>query len=86
MSHMKLKLLQVTVKQMLTDEFIQNWYRGEFYGFFKEEFGLENYLLKLLPKERVMISKFRCSNFKIPIELGRWYNVPKEGESVIFVK
>jgi hypothetical protein len=53
---MKLKLLQVTVKQMLTDEFIQNWYRGEFYGFFKEEFGLENYLLKLLPKERVMIS------------------------------
>jgi hypothetical protein len=45
---MKLKLLQVTVKQMLTDEFIQNWYRGEFYGFFKEEFGLENYLLYIL--------------------------------------
>ena len=80
-----LKQLKVTAKQKLTDECIQNWYnqienssREVFYDFFKEEFGLENYLHKLLPSERVMIPKLRCSNLKIPIELGRWYNVQKE--------
>ena len=79
------KSLKFTVKQTLKDHFIQNWYnemgnssKGEFYAFFKEQFGLENYLLKLLPKERLMISKLRCSNLKIPIELGRWLGIPKD--------
>ena len=69
-----LKQLKIAVKQKLTDEFIQDWFnqienssRGEFCGFFKEEFCQENYLLKFLPNERVMIPKL--SNLKIPKEL-----------------
>ena len=79
------------MKSKLTVEFIQIWYnqienssREELCDFFKEQFGLEIYLLKLLPKERVMISKLRCSNLKIPIEFERWYNISKEER--IFLK
>jgi hypothetical protein len=57
--------LTFIVKQNLTDQYIQNWFnqienssRGEFYGKFKNEFNLEKYLLKLLPHERNMITKF----------------------------
>ena len=71
--------------QNLTDQYIQNWFnqienssRGEFYGIFKNEFNLEKYLLKLLPHERNMITKFRCNNIKLPIETGRWSNTPRE--------
>jgi hypothetical protein len=77
--------LNFTVKQNLTDEFIQNWFNqiensssGEFYGIFKIEFNLEMYLLKLLPHERIMISKFRCCNYKLPIETGICSNTPRE--------
>jgi hypothetical protein len=66
--------LKFTVKQNLTDQFIQNWLnqienssRWESYGIFKNEFNIEKYLLKLLPHERNMITKFRCSNIKLPI-------------------
>ena len=55
-----LKQLKATVKQKLTDEFIQNLSkqiknssRGEFYEFFIEEFGLENYVLNIVQKERL---------------------------------
>jgi hypothetical protein len=34
--------------------------------------------LKLLPHERNMITKFRCNNIKLPIETGRWSNIPRE--------
>ena len=66
-------------------QYIQNWfnqiensYRGEFYGIFENEFNLEKYLLKLLPHERNMLTKFRCNNIKLPIETGRWSNTPRE--------
>ena len=77
--------LKFIVRQNLTDQYIQNWFnqienssRGEFYGIFKNEFNLEKYLLKLLPHERNMITKFRCSNIKLPIETGRWSMTPRE--------
>lgn len=52
--------------------------RGEFYSLFKLEFGLEPYLLRLLPKDRYYISKLRCSNLKLPIETGRWAGIARE--------
>jgi hypothetical protein len=62
-------ILKLTVKQKLTDQFIQKWYnliatspRGNLYGQFKMEFKLENYLLKLSPNERALITKLRCCN------------------------
>ena len=80
------------VKQNLTDQYIQKWFnqienssRGECYGIFKNEFNLEKYLLKLLPHEINMITKFRCNNIKLPIETGRWSNTPREEVFVICV-
>ena len=73
--------LKLTVKQKLTDQFIQKWYnliatssRGNLYGQFK----LENYLLKLSPNERALITKLKWCNLKIPVETGRWVNIPRE--------
>jgi hypothetical protein len=42
--------------------------RGNLYGQFKMEFKLENYLLKLSPNERALITKLRCCNLKIQLE------------------
>jgi len=74
----------LTVKQILSDQFIQKWHsyieqasRGEFYCMFKTEFCLENYLLRLRTDKRIYICKIRCSNLKFPIETGRWNNIPK---------
>ena len=84
--------LKLTVKQNLTDQYVQNWFSqiensssGEFYGIFKNEFNVEKYLLKLLPHERNMITKFRCNNIKLPIETGRWSNIPREERICICV-
>jgi hypothetical protein len=70
------------LKQKLTDQFIQKWYnliatssRGNLYGQFLMQFKLENYLLKLSPIKRALI---RCCNLKIPVETGRWVNIPRE--------
>ena len=66
-------------------QYIESWFnqienspRAEFYGISKNEFNLEKYLLKLLPHERNMITKLRCSNIKLPIETGRWSMTPRE--------
>jgi hypothetical protein len=65
-------------------QFIQKWFsqlnnssRGLFYSEYKRGFGLEKYLVKLNSYDRATIAKFRCSNFKFPIETGRWNGVPK---------
>lgn len=73
------------LKQVLLDQFIQKWYselystsRGQFYSIFKKDFELENYLRRLPESLRIWITKFRLSNIRLPIEIGRWYNIPKE--------
>ena len=35
-------------------------------------------LLHLLLKIRIWMTKLRGSNLRIPIETGRWYNIPKD--------
>ena len=64
-------LLKTTIRQKLSDQFLQHWFsqinntsRGEFYSLFRNEFQLESYLLKLTQGERINITKFRCSNIK----------------------
>jgi hypothetical protein len=67
--------LKPVLKERLYDQFIQQWFtdienssRGEFYSIFKFEFGFEKYLSKLSVKNRINLSKFRCSNMKFPIQ------------------
>ena len=73
----------IIIKQILQDQFIQKWVnesqlssRGQFYSSFKEKFCFEKYLIKLPENSRIWITKLRTSNLKIPIETGRWHNIP----------
>lgn len=77
-------LYKQLIKQILQDQFVQKWHsdidnssRGSFYELFKQNFGLETYLLRLPEKSRIWITKFRSSNIKFPIETGRWHNIPR---------
>jgi hypothetical protein len=48
------------------------------YSIFKIEFGFEKYLSKLSVKNKINLSKFRCSNMKFPIETGGWQNIARK--------
>ena len=47
------------LNHILTHQFVSSWYdienssRGQFYGSFKKDFGLENYLVRLIDKTRI---------------------------------
>lgn len=83
--YIDISLYKPIIKQTLRDQFIQKWFqslaessRGSFYSIFKTNFCIENYLLKLSGQAKHLITKFRCCNINIPIEKGRWHNIPKE--------
>jgi hypothetical protein len=50
--------------------------RGKFYSTFKENLCFEKYLIKIPYNLKIWITKLRTSNLKIPIETGRWRNIP----------
>ena len=79
------------ITQILHEQFIQKWFsdienssRGEFYSLFKKNFGLENYLLKLPVQNRIWMTKLRTCNLRIPIETGRWTNIPRQERTWTF--
>ena len=45
------------------------------YRLFKSEFRFEKYLDVLNDKHRCTFCRFRTSNHRLPIEVGRWANV-----------
>lgn len=49
-----------------------------FYRNIKPEFGLEKYVSQLPDVYVISLMKFRCSNHKLSIELGRRQGVPRE--------
>ena len=76
---------KVNIKQILADQFVQNWRsqienssRGNFYSIFKQDICLEPYLLRVDQQHRNFLTKFRVSNMKLPIETGRWHNITKD--------
>ena len=83
--HVNIIWIKTHVKQILIDQFIQNWRseignssRGNFYSLFKQEFCIQPYLLRLEQKYRIYITKFRLCNIRIPIETGRWQKITRE--------
>ena len=54
--------------------------------FSKRIFCIENYLLRLSEHSRIWITKFRTSNLHLPIETGRWYNIPREDRICLLCK
>ena len=76
------------VKTRLTDQFKQEWYSDIntlrkccSYRLFKTDFAFEPYLLTLSYNNRITLWKFRVSDHKLPIELGRHLNIHKEERS-----
>ena len=75
--------LSLKVEEILKDQFLQDWHstiyessKGNYYNIFKENIFFEKYLY--LPKNVYYpILKFRTSNHNLPIETGRWSNIPK---------
>ena len=65
---------------ILRDQFVHIYSssRGQFYSVYKKGFCIENYLLRLSEHSRIWITKFRTSNLHLPIETGRWYDIPRE--------
>ena len=55
------------------------------YAIFKTRIGIESYLLKIKnPAVRAQVSKFRLSNHRLMIEIGRHRNRAREGRTCPF--
>ena len=52
--------------------------RDRFYLTFKIDFNLEKYQTVLKKQDRNIFCRFRCSNLKLAVEIGRWRNIPYE--------
>ena len=67
------------IKQNLIDQHYQIWHsslekssKGRNYSLIKENYKLEDYLLKLKKMDYLNMIKYRTANHYLPIETGRW--------------
>lgn len=73
------------VKTRLKDQYMQNWHSTIMnsskclnYRMYKLNFKLEQYF-DILPTHLAnVLFRFRCMNHKLPIEKGRFHNIPRE--------
>ena len=72
------------VKLRLKDQFIQSWYeflhkseKGYNYRIFKTKFEFEHYLNVLPFPLWNQLCRFRVCNHKLPVEVGRFNNLPR---------
>lgn len=70
--------------QKLKDQYLKKWYnyinnssKRIRYRIFKTTFVREKYLNTLSIKFRNILVKFRISNHRLPIEVGRWNNLKR---------
>ena len=73
-----------SIEQTLKDQFMQNCLsdintspKGLCYRIFKSNVFFENYLSKLSYYNLYTLCRYRCGNHRLPIETGRWQNVPR---------
>ena len=79
------KLLKLVIKNNLIDQFKQIWNssietsskRGN-YKLFKGELKFENYLDILEDKDKFTLCRFRTTNHRLPVEVGRWKKIIRE--------
>lgn len=78
------KHLGEMVKRRLHDQYIQEWRttlndmsKAVIYREVKLSWGFEKYLSHLNHEERIILCKFRCGNHPLPIEKGRFSNIPR---------
>ena len=78
-------MLKRLVQQLSIDQFMQNW-SSEInnsnkclcYRVYKQEFGLEKYLLILPLALRIPYTRLRCRNNRLQIEIGSYENSDRE--------
>ena len=77
--------IKLTVKTILQDQYKQTWHSNVFdcpktinYRIFKTDHAFENYFNVLEERDMLVFCKFRMINHKLPIESGRWKNIPRE--------
>jgi hypothetical protein len=77
--------LKLKLKQVLLDQYIQKWESDVHesskclnYRIFKTSFGHESYLIDMTTNLRILFTKFRCRNSKLPIESGIFVGTPRE--------
>ena len=77
--------IKSTIEQTLKDQFIQHWKSDltrrsscDLYREYKIKFQLENYMTDLTESQRVCITKFRTNNNRLPINMGRFTDVPRK--------
>ena len=80
-----------TIEQILTDQFQEEWLsvvknsaKGLCYRIFKNDLSIEKYLTLLLRNLIYILCKFRYGNHRLPVETGRWQNVPRAERSCHF--
>lgn len=73
-----------TVKNIVRDQFIQSWNSNIQesnkclnYRIYKSDFVFEEYFKVLPANLAIVLCKFRCTNHKLPIEKGRFYNIDR---------
>ena len=84
-NHLNLKNVHKLVKQALIDQFKQNWHseltlsnKGQLYLKIKAMHinSLEPYFKHLNKKETMNIFRYRTANHSLPVETGRYENIP----------
>jgi hypothetical protein len=72
------------MKQISKDQFVQDWHSQIFdsgkclnYRVFKTEFKCEPYILSLPDNFRHTLTKFRCRNHKLPIEIDAYIGIDR---------
>ena len=77
--------LKISVKTCLQDQFQQTWHadidtgsKTLNYRLFKNKFEFKNYFNILDDRDIFTFCHFRLNNHKLPIEYGRWNNIPRE--------
>ena len=78
------KWLNLTVKQTLSDQHLQNIIsdidsssKASCYKIFKDNIEFEEYLDILCEKDRHTLCKFRTTNHRLIIETGRWHKIER---------
>jgi len=79
-----IKWLKSSVMQTCKDQFIQNWYSKVYesskctnYRIFKDNFSFEKYLIEVPQKYTTYMTKFRCRNSKLPVEIGCYAGIER---------
>ena len=73
------------VKTILKDQYLQSWNSNVFqsskcinYRMYKSDYKLEPYMLCLPRNLSIALCKFRCNNFNLPIEKGRYFGLSRQ--------